>query len=1209
MAILWDAEKFYDSLDLRLIVKEGQLASMDILVLTVCLEAYLCPRTLTVDGACSLPVDIANSILQGCRFANRMCRFAMYKTLDELHRKWMPREPSFSIDEYVDDLAQRGAGGEGLLENMAGIAVDLISWLSADRVTLGCKSTIVCSKPSQARALQSIIARKTGVQLRVARSARDLGIGYSAGTTRASAYWRARVALNKGRLERIRRLNRAKPAGWVNVTAKTKPKTGAKFNRICTVSAKKLFTTGAWPAISWGHQATGMTPADLDDMTILAAKASGHFRVGASPDVVCMLAYGGAACPRVKQVVEQLKEWIHLWGSLSEPERREARSAWIRVLERTRGEQRWRAAKGVMAATQATLFEIGWTPSLPFQWKDHEGDYWVQGGVETKPFIAHLKAHLEQRIWQKVAGGSKFKGLAEGGDLHGVRKHLRHLQIKSEAGAYGMLMTIVSGGVTTNADVAARDERHSPLCDRCGAAADTEVHRAWQCTANTGSDIEAISSTQDLVGPALREVDSCPAFWLRGIIPQSWIKVEPPAEDPPVLRWGSLEDIGDVHYRWYTDGTGGQFTKDPRTRRCAWAAVAVSWSGGLLRCHLAMGGALPGRVQTVPRAEAWAVRQVVQEDGRRNISLVTDCLGLDRHLKAGPGAGLNSELADIWSSIWDGLKRKGSAIDCKWVPSHTHEQHVEEGTITEEDHEGNSVADALVGYIAGGCQLPEAQVKAIQTIEGLAWRVRRRLIAVNIECRRRATKPPVPQKAERRAKPSLQDLIQRSGHKGVQRTKIWQCERCMQGVGAGQLYRWLAKGQRCPAAVPAETAGSDAGNHVESAVHEDQQERQEGLSQTSVEEDPFGHNRLGLSEDDDAEEPAASAEVRRKRILSGGPTEGPTAADVVKQTAKRGRNLAEAETGWEGPALGPEAPPGREASADAEAEPTSTQGPTTVSLPATSSQGLSDWSLQVTSTQGPTAVSLPASSSQAPTAWSLQATSSQGPSTVSLPATSSQGPFAWSLQATSTLGSSDFSLPATSSQCPSALSLPASSTGYKRARSPSCRERRTIINHHHGDDLNRGRSSNSPTGGPRCVRARVGSPSCGRVGVGALLPASTGQPAASLVGSGPPVQHWVRSAVEPTVFQLGHCRSGQILIVKRVIHESHSLAFTRGVVFCWSCAAYGVSEPRGLSRICREGLNSHGRGVLQRIRSGRPPKDGMVWPAGPEAQPPALRSG
>ena len=47
--------------------------------------------------------------------------------------------------------------------------------------------------------------------------------------------------------------------------------------------------------------------------------------------------------------------------------------------------------------------------------------------MDTKPFMAHLKAYLEHKIWQKVGESEKFKDLKEGGDLHGVRKRLRYL--------------------------------------------------------------------------------------------------------------------------------------------------------------------------------------------------------------------------------------------------------------------------------------------------------------------------------------------------------------------------------------------------------------------------------------------------------------------------------------------------------------------------------------------------------------------------------------------------------------------------------------------------------------------------------------------------------------------------------------------------------------------------------------------------------------
>ena len=152
--------------------------------------------------------------------------------------------------------------------------------------------------------------------LQIARCARDLGIGYSAGTTRSSSYWRARLARNRDRLERIRKLNKAKPVGWVTVTTKIKANTGSSYSRYSITCAKKLFATGAWPAIAWGHQATSMTPSDLDDCTVLAAKASGHYRVGAATDLVCLLSDGAGGCPNIRQVIEQVKEWLALWASL-----------------------------------------------------------------------------------------------------------------------------------------------------------------------------------------------------------------------------------------------------------------------------------------------------------------------------------------------------------------------------------------------------------------------------------------------------------------------------------------------------------------------------------------------------------------------------------------------------------------------------------------------------------------------------------------------------------------------------------------------------------------------------------------------------------------------------------------------------------------------------------------------------------------------------
>ena len=106
LSTLWDASKFYDCLDLRKILKEAGSAAMPAAVIRICLTMYLAPRVIKVDTAFGTPLAIYNYILQGCRFANRMCRFGLYGILRDMHHFWPETGPM----QYVDDLAQRAAG-------------------------------------------------------------------------------------------------------------------------------------------------------------------------------------------------------------------------------------------------------------------------------------------------------------------------------------------------------------------------------------------------------------------------------------------------------------------------------------------------------------------------------------------------------------------------------------------------------------------------------------------------------------------------------------------------------------------------------------------------------------------------------------------------------------------------------------------------------------------------------------------------------------------------------------------------------------------------------------------------------------------------------------------------------------------------------------------------------------------------------------------
>jgi hypothetical protein len=101
------------------------------------------------------------------------------------------------------------------------------------------------------------------------------------------------------------------------------------------------------------------------------------------------------------------------------------------------------------------------------------------------------------------------------------------------------------------------------------------------------------------------------------------------------------------------------------------------------------------------------------------------------------------------------------------------------------------------------------------------------------------------------------------------------------------------------------------------------------------------------------------------------------------------------------------------------------------------------------------------------------------------------------------------------------------------------------------------------------------------------------------------VEGWSMPISGLPVYRLGHCRPGQIKVGKKEVHPSHLLGFRQGFLFCWKCAAYGVSEPRGLGATCRNRLERNGAALIRRIERGQTPRADMAkWPLGIDALPP-----
>ena len=84
--------------------------------------------------------------------------------------------------------------------------------------------------------------------------------------------------------------------------------------------------------------------------------------------------------------------------------------------------------------------------------------------------------------------------------------------------------------------------------------------------------------------------------------------------------------------------------------------------------------------------------------------------------------------------------------------------------------------------------------------------------------------------------------------------------------------------------------------------------------------------------------------------------------------------------------------------------------------------------------------------------------------------------------------------------------------------------------------------------------------------------------------------------------------AGLVLIGSRKAHQTHSLAWRRGVWFCTGCDGYAKavmgekSTCLTLTHPCKKAANKGGAVVLDRISRGLPPRSGMIWPlVGPAA--------
>ncbi|CAK0827060.1 unnamed protein product, partial [Prorocentrum cordatum] len=420
---LVDLEKFYDYMDLSLMIDQAMELDFPAVELYLCCLTYLAPRAIRAQGAYAEEINPVCSIVPGCGKANHCARAFLYRLLEKAHQQ----APLASIRQYVDDVHSRVEGPAAMvLEQTKQVSVSLVQGMLDLGLRVSPKSILMMSVPAHEQEVQKHVLKVTGIKIKRAKWAKDPGTDCNMGQRRTCKTTKGRLSVAQARTARstlFRRVGR-----------------GSKRTK-----GVMLHNNNIRAKYRNADPATGVAPSEMKMRRARAADLAGHTTGGRCTATVMLLHYQDDE-PKMSAIIDQVKNWFQFW--VANPDMRErVRRGWRAVLKKliyTRPRARWRCITGPMGALILSLRELGWTPRAPDMWIDDQGDEW-----------RHLGDH------------DSYDEL--------YQDHYR------EAGA---LEANALASIWTKARAKAAGYVCDDVCIKCGLGPDTIGHRLYECTVN-----------------------------------------------------------------------------------------------------------------------------------------------------------------------------------------------------------------------------------------------------------------------------------------------------------------------------------------------------------------------------------------------------------------------------------------------------------------------------------------------------------------------------------------------------------------------------------------------------------------------------------------------------------------------------------------------------------------------------------------------------
>ena len=716
--VLWDADAFFDSLDVPTLVSECEATGFPAVPLTLCMWSHMAARALTVKPATARPVRSGRGILAGCSSSTSCARAYTCRAVQRVqacHRQ-------VRTSQHVDDIPQLATHSteSGVVVNLVSAAADMHEEFTRLKLTTNAtKTTVVASTRRLARKVQRLLASR-GIDVAVDMAAADVGAVASGGSRRSVSVWRIREA-----------------------AVRKKAPVAGRFARRGR-RARQLWATNVMPSAMYGSSSQGVAPSMVRRLRAYAVESLAP--PGLRPCSTSALAWhADGADPAVRVPLKQVTEWVHYWRGLGAKERRHTAAAWRATRERLRAtpaRRRWAEVAGPLAATVATLLDAGWKPLAPNAWK--HGD--TLAAMLDRPYpdivriLAYFRRTLEVALWRRASAHDYSAELAHGRPSFAPARDAHKQAAKLSDTVYShAIEAVVVGGDAADLRMAdggfVNDKfaSHVGICAFCGQAEDL-VHRYYRCPCLAAvPDPHGFLSKSEWVVDT-REAQRHPLLWTHGLVPACVYDQDDDFEsrEPPRMNLDRVMAADSAIFA--TDGAGAPREVPASVTRVGAAAAAIGFKDGVpteveiqpLRC--------PGR-QTIPRAEAWAyvvmARSMDDAGLSPTIPVFSDASYVVSAARSSGARASWSTNSDIWqlASARPAAKIK-SHLRCTQALAHGH---------SHEAWLGNLVADMVAGIAAESNQPDKAYQRYVARHEMLAFIALRR--AAWIEAHRMRSPP------------------------------------------------------------------------------------------------------------------------------------------------------------------------------------------------------------------------------------------------------------------------------------------------------------------------------------------------------------------------------------------------------------------------------------------------------------------------------------